>query len=244
MKLTFSLLVIALTLGAVVLQTGCETQSAEANGLRVEPHAIGLRVNQTQEFTATGGFSYTWTLSDPSLGVLSRREGPTTTYTSRFNGSTGSDSNSTSSGSVIQHLTVTSTVGTDRQTTSTTDGSTNTTVVDSGFIDTAEAIIEHLPTVVPPPGPEPGPSAVSISPSAVSLDPSEAQSFVVSGGTAPYQWLQSGSTSRGTLSSTTGIAVTYTYSNTNSQSTNETVFLSVVDANSSTASAKISLVFP
>ncbi|MCE9612692.1 MAG: hypothetical protein K8T26_00355 [Lentisphaerae bacterium] len=124
----------------IPLQTGCETQSAEGGQLRVEPHSIGISINQSIEFTATGGFSYEWSLSDDNLGVLTRKTGPTTTYISRFNPGTNKTA-------VIQHLTVTSVVGgTHTSTDTNNDGTTNTTTTGSGFIDTDEAIIEHLPT--------------------------------------------------------------------------------------------------
>ena len=223
MKLTFSLLVIALTLGAVVLQTGCETQSAEANGLRVEPHAIGLRVNQTQEFTATGGFSYTWTLSDPSLGVLSRREGPTTIYTSRFNGG----SNSTA---VVQHLTVTSTVGTDRDVATGTNG--DSTVVSSGFTDTAEAIIEHLPTPDAPPTITN--NSLSVSPVSVVLTTNQTQVFTAFGEGPTYSW--SKNTSFGSITPS-GATATYNSVNTPTGS----VVIVTVESNGDSANATVTI---
>ncbi|MDA0577069.1 MAG: hypothetical protein O3B24_03110 [Verrucomicrobia bacterium] len=221
-----------LVLGAVVLQTGCETQSSEDNGVRVEPHAIGLQVNQSQEFTASGGFNYTWKLSDASLGTLTRKDGPITTYISRFDAS----SNSTA---VVQHLTVTSTLGSGR---TTTDGS-NTTTSSSGFVDTAEAVIEHLRKSGSTGGggsSTGGGSTLTISPNGDTLNQSDTvQTFVASGGSGTYtSWLLTGDTGLGGIFPASGASTTYTYTSTN---VSGSVVLNLVDSESNVKAVTIFL---
>lgn len=225
-------------IGLIPLQTGCETQSADDNSLRVEPHSIGLRINQSAEFTATGGFTYKWSLSDPSLGVLTRSEGQTTTYISRFNPEAGA-------AAVIQRLIVTSTVGGSGSVTDDTTGTTNTTT--TGFIDTDEAIIEHLPTGDE--GTTPGtttttttstttaePLALSVSPAVDSLSSGQSQTFTASGEGPDYSWSLSNG-SLGSLNQNTGRSVTYT-ANTLTLMTPTDVILTVT-SNGESASARI-----
>lgn len=134
MRAILSIIACVAVLVALALHTGCETQSAEANTVRIEPQAVGLRNGQSQEFRASGGFSYTWSLSNPSMGVLTTTEGETTVYISRTEPAVNA-------GSSVQTLTVTSTLG---QSSTLTDTSTNGTTLVSGFTDTAHAVIENL----------------------------------------------------------------------------------------------------
>ncbi len=131
-----SILGLSLLLTAVaVLHTACENRSADDSSLRVEPQAIGIRINEAIDFNASGGFSYDWSLSDDTLGVLTTKKGPTTRYISRRAPEAGA-------GPMVQRLTVTSVVGGHGG-----DGTgTNVTDLGSGFVDTAEAVIEHLPS--------------------------------------------------------------------------------------------------
>jgi len=53
------------------------------SGLDVSPGSVTLAVGESQSFEATGGSgSYTWDISDDSLGWLSRASGSVTTYSS------------------------------------------------------------------------------------------------------------------------------------------------------------------
>ena len=117
----------------LILAAGCETESASDNDVRISPRTAALRVNQTQEFRASGGYEYTWSLSDNSIGLLTTTKGAVTVYINRSN--PGFDA----TGPAIQTLTVTSTPRPDGS-----FGGTN----GASFVKTAEAIIEHLPSAV------------------------------------------------------------------------------------------------
>ena len=72
------------------LTAGCETESASGNLVKISPTTTELAHRQSQQFTATGAETYTGSLSDGSLGVLSSTTGQTVTYTSLYEGGTGS----------------------------------------------------------------------------------------------------------------------------------------------------------
>jgi len=141
----------ALAFIGLIISTGCETETASENDVRISPSSIGLRPNQTAEFTASGGYEYTWSLSNDSIGVLTTRTGPRTVYINRSpvtESGSPSGSNTTaqvdSGETMVQILTVTSSPGfTETETQSSVSNGAPARV--SGFIKTAEAIIEHLP---------------------------------------------------------------------------------------------------
>jgi hypothetical protein len=70
-----------LALGVCLCLSGCEAQSANAS-ISVEPSSAVLRMGESVEFTASGGYDYRWSLDDTTIGTLSNTTGPTTTYTS------------------------------------------------------------------------------------------------------------------------------------------------------------------
>jgi hypothetical protein len=185
----------AAALIGLALQSGCETTSSEGGSLRVEPAAIGVRRNQQVEFTASGGFNYSWSLSDASLGFLTTATGPKTTYISRF-------SPGTNATVVIQTLTVTSTVGSSGPSGGT-DTGTNV-VVGAGFDATAQAIIEHLPEGDGGSAGDAG-DTLEVSPVAFTFTtgPGETAAFTASGGSGSYSW-SIGDPTFGTLSNTIG----------------------------------------
>lgn len=116
----------AVSLAVLFLCGGCETDPA-STPIRITPSAAALRINQSASFSASGGYDYTWSLSDASLGYLSTRVGPTTVYTSTASG--GADSGS------LQVLTVTSSLQGEQT------GGTGSNAV---FHASAEAHITHL----------------------------------------------------------------------------------------------------
>jgi len=193
-------------LTAIALQTGCETQSAEGNSVHIEPQVASLYEGQYQDFTASGGFSYTWSLSDESLGYLSSKTGPSVRYFSRVDPADNS-------GATVQRLTVTSELG------SYTDTSGGTNSSSDGLVDTAEAVIEHLssndgePTEVTTTDTSTSSTTtlpvdnVSISPTSASVSQGGSQTFSASGGDSSYTW--SLGSSLGSLSSSTGSSVIY-----------------------------------
>jgi hypothetical protein len=196
-------------LTAIALQTGCETQSAEGNSVHIEPQVASLYEGQYQDFTASGGFSYTWSLSDESLGYLSSKTGPSVRYFSRVDPADNS-------GATVQRLTVTSELGSY----SDTGGGTNTS--SDGLIDTAEAVIEHLSsndgtptevtttdtsttstttTILPV-------ASVTISPPSANVPQNGSQNFTASGASdTSYEWTLA--PTDGSLSSSSGQNISY-----------------------------------
>jgi len=86
--------------GIAFFLTGCESNSADTQ-VTIEPGGASIAAGQSIAFTASGGYDYTWSLSDGALGTLNTRTGPTVIYTA--------SSSSSASGSV-QTLTVVSTI--------------------------------------------------------------------------------------------------------------------------------------
>lgn len=97
-----SLLAVVLSVGL----TGCETQSATTN-VTVEPSAATIRAGESITFTASGGYSYMWSLETSVYGTLSTTSGDTTTYTSIYSPPSSTDTNGvTTITPVTQVLTV------------------------------------------------------------------------------------------------------------------------------------------
>jgi hypothetical protein len=79
------------------LATPIQTPS-QAPEVTVSPSEVTLGPGGSQSFSANGGRTFTWQLSNEAIGTLSRRVGRTTTYTSLFSPGTNV---------VVQILTVT-----------------------------------------------------------------------------------------------------------------------------------------
>jgi hypothetical protein len=92
---------VLLAVAAVLGPIGCETQSASTQ-ISVDPSTATIHQGESIEFTASGGFNYTWSLSNHTLGTLSNTTGPSTTYTSLYD--------SSASNTAVQVLTCTSDV--------------------------------------------------------------------------------------------------------------------------------------
>jgi large repetitive protein len=207
---------------AGLLVSSCETESVANNDLTISPASIGLYKNQYADFTASGGFEYTWSLANPSWGVLSNLTGPTVRYTDRY------DPGSNGDASVVQVLTVTSVVK---------SGSTssNGTAVGSS---TGTAQIEHLSTTAA----TNTSTVISISPSSASLNSGSQAEFTASGGTGSYTWsLSSGSeiTPYGTLSNTSGTRTIVTSGASLTGSNYVSRLLSATDSDGSIATATV-----
>ncbi len=115
-------------MAAFCLLTGCETESVSDNKVRISPESAAIGVNESVTLNASGGFDYSWSLSNSSLGVLSTRSGPTTVYTSR-------SANTSTNQATVQVVTVVSSVQSGGR-----QSGTNTV---SGVAGSAEAYIEH-----------------------------------------------------------------------------------------------------
>lgn len=174
------LLIVAVTIAI----TGCEIESASANNVSITPSSVGIREDESVEFTASGGYEYTWSLDEESWGVLSDKTGSKTTYTSRYDPGTNTTAK-------VQVLTVTSTI----------TGSSGTN--SSPYEMTAEAYVEHLPAEEAAP-----PGEIYITPSEVTLSIGQSQTFSAWGGDE-YGWSLKTET-YGTLSTRIGERTTYT----------------------------------
>lgn len=189
---TRRVMILGLLVSATVgLLTGCETESVGDSAVSISPVSIGLKNGEVADFTASGGYEYSWSLADESKGLLSSRTGPTVRYTDRYEPETNS--------TYVQTLTVTSWI----KGSSTGSGDTNTTG-GSSYQATATAQIEHLSSYEAP-----EPADMYISPGAAEINLWTSGEFTVSGGDGNYFWFL-GSPSYGRLSVQTGTKTTYT----------------------------------
>jgi hypothetical protein len=71
----------AVLVAGLFLGTGCDTDSA-SSAVEVSPSSVVLSQGESANFTASGGYEYTWSL-DPNdgSGRLNTSKGPTVTYT-------------------------------------------------------------------------------------------------------------------------------------------------------------------
>ena len=177
-----------------LLLTGCETESVKNNDLAISPSSVGLHKDETTEFTASGGFDYTWSLQNPSWGVLSQVTGPTTVYTDRY------DPGSNGNVSAIQVLTVSSSIqGANSSPNTGSSSNATTTSTNTDTIGTATAQIEHLPTSSLAGG-STNSATVTITSTLTSLTSNSTAIFTASDGTPPYTWsILPTTTSFGTL---------------------------------------------
>jgi len=210
---------------AGLLFSGCETESVANNDLRISPSSVGLYKDQYADFTASGGYEYTWSLENPTWGVLSSLTGPTTRYTDRY------DPGSNGNASVVQVLTVTSVIQS--------GSSSNGTAVG---LSTGTAQIEHLATAAEATNTT---AAVSISPSSADVHNNSSAVFTASGGSGGYSWSLSTTAYGGITINTVALdVVTYTR-NATSVATNEThqVILYVTDSDGALATTSINIIY-
>jgi hypothetical protein len=96
MKTVISILICSIIISTFILLAGCETESSDQISLKITPNTARVRVRESLEFTASGFTDYTWSLSEPRIGVISTTKGNKTVYTAV-----------TSASNIIQVLTVT-----------------------------------------------------------------------------------------------------------------------------------------
>lgn len=65
----------------VVWLLGCETENSEQSSITVSPSFSKIDQGESLVLRASGWTDYTWSLSNPSIGVLSATKGDQTTYT-------------------------------------------------------------------------------------------------------------------------------------------------------------------
>ena len=86
--------VCGILIAGAFLYVGCETGSGTEQ-IQVSPSTATLHYGQSVQLTASGGYSYTWSLQSSTsgstvLGTLSSSTGPSVVYTSAINpGSNG-----------------------------------------------------------------------------------------------------------------------------------------------------------
>ena len=74
---------------AIALLAGCETESASSASISVSPSSASVsQASPSVTLSASGGWNYTWSLSDSSIGTLDRSTGSSVTYTGTAFGST------------------------------------------------------------------------------------------------------------------------------------------------------------
>lgn len=140
-----SLTVVAAAVTLMSVMTGCETESA-ATSVHITPSTAQIVQGQSITLTASGGYHYTWSLQNPTWGILSSTEGDSVTYTSllQYNKTVDTNGVVTIPAPQIQTVQVVSTIpgdSTTPTTTTITPGTTNTTTAASG---TAVAQIYHI----------------------------------------------------------------------------------------------------
>jgi len=114
MSKTSVITLFGLLVAAGLVFTGCEVDSLDQT-IGVTPSAVTLKKGESAQFTASGGYEYTWSLPDSPKGSISSRTGATITYTCLYNPG--------ASNTATETLTVTSTIPGD----STGGSSTNST---------------------------------------------------------------------------------------------------------------------
>jgi hypothetical protein len=218
---------------AALFLISCEVGPVSNDDLKVSPESIGLYKNESAEFTASGGYHYTWSLSDSTKGILSTTNGSTTRYTSRYDPGEDSSTNSV----FVQILTVSSTI----------PGSANpgggTASNTTSYVGTAQARIEHFATVTNS-STTSSSTAISISPTSASLVNNSAVAFTASGGNSNYVWSLSEIVSPNvTLTIVTNSTTMATVYCTSTLATNQTVseILYVFDSNGLSTSASLSI---
>ena len=117
--------VLGFLLAVMFITAGCEVDSLTET-IVITPSSVRVRDGDTVQFTASGGYEYTWSLeSDTTYGTLSSRTGSSVIYTSRI---------SPGSNMVTEILRVVSTIPGDASPTNST----------SSVESSAEATITHI----------------------------------------------------------------------------------------------------
>jgi hypothetical protein len=193
MKSMYVLRAAGLAIVGVLLTGGnCSTEPTSINNVLISPGRVEIRRGEAQEFTASGGYDYAWSLEGGNAvdewGWLSPTRGPRTVYTATRNGTDASNG-------TIRVLTVTSYI--EGSGSSDSQASSNAPVTTTTYTKTAEAFIVHKP------------GSVSVSPASAEVAQFKSQPFTAGGGNGDYAWrLDNGAI--GTLSSAVGASVTYT----------------------------------
>jgi len=181
-----TILGIAAIVSGGIITSGCDEVKPASGEVTITPTSSELKKGNSVTLTATGGYTYDWSLSDENKGTLSYRRGSQSDYTSHFD---------PEEDIFTQVVTVKSTVDPDYDT----SGSTNSVTYAS---HTAEAYVKHVPSVI----------VVNITPSSGTVDEiGEQVAFTASGGSS-FTWsLDTTGDTYGYIDSTTGPTVIFTY---------------------------------
>lgn len=136
MKIIFNII---MAFAAVLLMAGCETESSEQISIMITPNNITLQKGESREFIASGWQDYTWTLSEPTYGVLSTTKGDRTTYTAVKN---PTDADAT----LLQILTLMVNIASSSTPSASSPASTNVISETLQNVVTAQALITHTYT--------------------------------------------------------------------------------------------------
>jgi len=216
------------TLGTLIW-TGCDTASSD-EALVISPLSATVGPNDTVQFTVSGGYDYTWSLSpDDGSGTLNTTKGSQVTYTCL----------TTNVGTSPKHILVTSTIqgnggGISSSTNSPATNSAAYSVTGMANIyykagAGASTNVSSASTNATP--------ALQISETYVQIRTNQTRVFAASYGTPPYYWNLSGAA--GGLLSTNGSSTTMYSSPTNSASIGTTNILTLIDSTSSNKTALI-----
>lgn len=111
-------------LAGSLVWVGCDTDSATSD-ITISPSSVAMSAGKSQEFVASGGYSYKWELQNSGVGYLSSLTGDRVVYTAP----------STASSNSTQVIQVTAFIE------GTSSGSGSTNVTSSSYSETAEAIV-------------------------------------------------------------------------------------------------------
>ena len=169
----------AITAGAI-FSGGCDETNPASEQVTISPTSSTLLKGESVALTASGGYSYEWSLADENKGSLSIRTGNQTTYTSRYEPE-----------EVIytQIITLNSQVAIDYDS----DNSSTSSV--SYQAHTTEAYVKHLL-------PDDSSTAMAVSPAAFTVTESSKLVTFTASGASGYTWSLSavdGNTDNATL---------------------------------------------
>lgn len=216
MKKTLLFLLILPVIAFCVFITGCDTESATANNLSVSPSSATVNEGESVTFEVSGGYDYSWSMSEPTWGSLSSQTGSRTTYTSSY----APDTNTTS----YQVLTVVSTI----------EGSSEVSDTNTAYAMSSEVYVEHFSETTDDADNE----ELSISPTSASLAQWASQEFTASGGSGTYSWTVS-SNDWGLVSSSSGTAISYTSIYAPGDDVTIVQIITLTDSDGATTSASI-----
>jgi hypothetical protein len=188
MKILLVSLTGLLVAAGCILFVGCEAESANQAGITISPASATLSYGESVEFTASGWRDYKWSLTDASLGTLSRTSGDSTIYTSRT-------TNNAISYITAQSLMVISGSGTNA-------GSATT------YLSGQAEIVHGTGGAAPSQSGQVTISVGGIAVTTVSVGKASSITMVASGGSSSYSWTVA-STVYGNLNTTAGSTVTY-----------------------------------